>query len=95
MFRKLRHARGGNRSSDLSRLEVPHHPNEQNYKQCRDPITLDTPKDIKQKLRERNKSHFGQVHGSFPAIPPFLEWIDWGASTHQAELILESTFSST
>ena len=28
----------------------------------------------------------------FPTIPPFSEWIDWGASSHISELILQGTF---
>ena len=29
----------------------------------------------------------------FPTVPPFSEWIDWGASSHTSKLILEGTFS--
>ena len=28
----------------------------------------------------------------FPTVPPFSEWVDWGASSHISKLILEGTF---
>ena len=55
-------------------------------------MTIDPPKEIESKQRERNQRHFGQAHGTFPTVPPFSEWIDWGASSHTSELILEGTF---
>ena len=55
-------------------------------------ITIDTPQEIESKLHERNQCHFGQAHGSFPTVPPFSEWIGWGASSHISELILECTY---
>ena len=54
--------------------------------------SIDTPQEIESKLRDRNQHHFGQAHGMFPTIPPFSEWIDWGASSYISELILEGTF---
>ena len=42
---------------------------------------------------ERNQRYFGQVHGTFPTVPAFSEWINWGASSHTSDLILEGTFS--
>ena len=32
------------------------------------------------------------MHGTFPTVPPFSKWIDWGASSHFSELILEGIF---
>ena len=55
-------------------------------------ISLKTPQEIKEALQKRNQTHFGQAHRSFPTIPPFSEWVDWQASTYEAELILNSTF---
>jgi hypothetical protein len=93
MYRKLKFARGIQKTG-LSRLEVPRDQTERDYKACTDWITIDVPKEIEQKLLERNQFHFGQADGTHPTIPPFSEWIDWGASTHQAELILEGNFTS-
>ena len=91
MYRKLRFARGIQKTG-LSRLEVPRDTPERDYKACKDWITIEVPKEIEQKLLERNQHHFGQAHGTYPTVPPFSEWIDWGASTHQAELVLEGNF---
>lgn len=32
---------------------------------------------------------------TFPATPPFSEWVDWSALTHTAELILDGKFSDS
>ena len=64
-----------------------------NYKQCTEWLTIDTPQEIESKLRKCNQCHFGQVHGTFPTVPPFSEWIDWGTFSHTSKLILEGTFS--
>ncbi|KAL7574197.1 hypothetical protein ACA910_014872 [Epithemia clementina (nom. ined.)] len=92
LYRRLRLLRSG-RSGGLSHLEVPADPNETNYNSCTEWITIDTPPEVEQKLRERNQQHFGQAAGTFPTVPPFSEWIDWTASTHVAELLLEGSFS--
>ena len=94
MCRKLRSLQNKSKTG-LSRLEVPEDINERNYKQCKEWISITTPKDIEEKLGDRNQYHFGQAKGSFPTVPPFSEWVDWGASTHVAELILEGNFNET
>jgi hypothetical protein len=76
----------------LSRLEVPKDPTDSNYKDCTEWVSIDAPEEIEAKLISRNQSHFGQAHGSFPTKPPFSEWVDWGASSHTSELILEGEF---
>ena len=55
-------------------------------------MTIDTLQEIDSKLHEHNQSHFGQAHSTFATVPPFSEWIDWGASSHTSEIILEGTF---
>ena len=82
----------GIQKTGISRLEVPQDPTNFNYKKCTEWITIDTPQEIESKLHDHNQRHFGQAHGTFPTAPPFSEWIDWGASSHISELILEGTF---
>lgn len=94
MYRKLRNVRG-RQQSGFSKIEVPLDPTDHNYKQCREWISVDTPVDTEEKLRNRNQRHFGQAHGTFPTIPPFSEWVDWSASSHAAELILEGKWSTS
>ena len=91
MFRKLQSCRG-KKSTGLSRLEVPKDPTDSNYKDCTEWVSIDAPEEIEAKLISRNQSHFGQAHGSFPTKPFFSEWVDWGASSHTSELILEGEF---
>ena len=55
-------------------------------------ISLKMPQEIKEALQKRNQTHFGQAHGSIPTVPPFSEWVNWQASTYQADLILNNTF---
>ena len=92
MYQKLRYIRGIQKTG-LSRLDVPQDPANFDYKQCSEWVTIDTPQEIESKLHECNQHHFGQAHSTFPTVPPFSEWIDWGASSHTSELILAGTFS--
>ena len=94
MYRKIRNCRG-NTKSGITRLDVPTDPDDTNYKACVDWVTIDTPEAIEARLLQRNQRHFGQASGTFPTTPPFSEWVDWGASSHTAELILEGTWQST
>ena len=50
--------------------------------------------EIEHHLCNRNWKHFGQAHGTFPTISPFSEWVDWGAASHTADLILEGKFDN-
>lgn len=93
MFQKLRAIRSVTKTT-LTRLDVPRNPTETNYKSCSQWISLDTPEAIKSKLIRRNQQHFGQAQGTFPMIPPFSKWIDWSASSHIADLILQGQFTS-
>lgn len=88
MFAKICNCRG-NKKSGLLTLEVPKDLLERDYKACKKWVSINVPKEIEKQLCKHKRDHFGQAKGSFPTIPQFLEWVDWGASTHQAELILE------
>ena len=88
MYNKIRACRGVKKSG-LSRLEVPRNSEQFGYTECKEWITVDTPTEIKDKLRRHNQHHFGQADGTFPTVPPFSEWVDWGASSHTADLILD------
>ena len=82
----------GIQKTGISRLEVPQDPTNFDYKHCTDWITIDTPQDIESKLHKCNQRHFGQVHSTFPTVPPFSGWINWGTLSHISELILKGTF---
>lgn len=81
MYQKLR-AHWSPFNPGLPKIEVPADANNHNYKQCKEWITVDTPREIEHLLQERNIRHFGQAEGSFPTVPPYSKWANWGASTH-------------
>ena len=93
MYKKIRQCRGAEKAG-ITRLDVPADPDDVNYKSCVDWISIDTPEEIESRLLQRNQTHFGQADGLFPTRPPFCEWIDWGASTHVADLILEGQWNT-
>ena len=94
MFNKIRQYRGTQKTG-ITRLQVPVDADNVNYEHCTEWLTIDTPAEIESRLLQRNQKHFGQAEGTFPTQPPFSEWVDWGASTHTAELILNGTWQST
>lgn len=85
MFQKIRNCRG-RVAAGLTRIEAP--------TENGTFVTVTAPKEIEEKLRERNQKHFGQAAGTFPTIGSFSEQIDWGASTHHAELILNGEYNT-
>ena len=93
MYAKIRQCRG-NEKSGITRLNVPADPDTTDYDNCTEWITIDTPADIEERLLQRNQRHFGQASNTFPTIPPFSKWVDWGSSSHTAELILEGNWDS-
>ena len=92
MYAKIRQCRGTTKSG-ITRLDVPRDPDDTDYNHCTDWVSIETPKEIEERLLQRNQKHFGQATGTFPTIPPFSEKIDWGASTHTADLILEGQWT--
>ena len=93
MYAKLRQCRE-NPKAGITRLDVPSDNTTTDYNSCSSWITIDTPAEIEERLLQRNRKHFGQADKTFPTVPPFSEWCDWGASTHTAELILEGEWQS-
>lgn len=85
MFDKIKRCRG-NSNYGLSRIKVPSETEDEW-------ITIDTPLEIETKLMKRNQKHFGQAKGTFPTVPSFCEKVDWGSSTHTADLILEGDYT--
>ena len=94
MFNKIRQYRGTQKTG-ITRLEVPTDSSNMDYERCTEWITIDTPAEIESRLLQRNQKHFGQAEGTFPTQQPFSEWVDWGASSHTAELILEGAWESS
>ena len=85
MYAKIRRCRGQT-NSGINRIQIPSTTSDEW-------ITVDTPIEIENKLRERNQKHFGQAQGTFLTTPGFCEKVDWGSSTHTAELILQGEYN--
>ena len=74
MFAKLRQLRG-RMHAGLTKLEIPLDPTESNYKQCKQWITIDTPKEIEQLMRNatnktsaKRKAHSQRYHHSLNGL---------------------------
>ena len=94
MYAKLRRCRG-NRKTGLTRIKAPLDKTDTDYANCKEWISVSVPKELEERIRQRNQKHFGQAEGTFPTVPPFSEWVDWGASTHVADLLLEGNMDTS
>ena len=63
-------------------------------KTCTERRSIVIPEEMEKHLIARNRKHFGQAKGNFPTIPPFSEHVNWAASTHEADLILEGEYEN-
>ena len=82
----------GSSSSGINKLLIPQTDSPSSSMPHVNWISLKMAQEIEEALQKCNQTHFGQAHRRFPTIPPFSEWVDWQASTYQAELILNGTF---
>ena len=93
MFRKLNVLRKKNRQGGLSRLQVPVNP-DVSPKTCTEWKSVELPKEINDYILARNRTHFGQAHGTPWTIPPLSEAIDFDAASATADLILEGDYTN-
>lgn len=77
----------------ITSIKISSDPGQQASKACTEWLTVDTPKEFQDGLSQRNQTHFVQAAGTFLTVPPFSEKVDWNASTHTAELILEGEYN--
>jgi exonuclease III len=94
MFAKIRYLRSPHQGSGVSSIQVPAQPTD-NPKDCSDWITVDAPAEVVEKLRDRNRKHFGQAHGTPFTIPPLSEDLDFTGATSSADMILEGTYDAS
>jgi hypothetical protein len=94
LFAKIRYLRTPERNTGISSIQVPAHPTD-NPKDCKDWITIDAPKAVVEKLRDRNRSHFGQAQGTPFTVPPLSEDLNFHGATSSAEMILDGTYDSS
>ena len=94
MFSRLRGIRGKSKVEGITTVKVPRD-REEDPKTCNDWIEVDTPEEVEEAIRERNKTHFGQAEGTPFTKSPFKEQLDFSASTRTAELILEGKYDTS
>ena len=70
VYQNICNIRGTN-PSGIMQLHIPQNHANTNYAKCKEWISMTTPAATKQHLQTCNQRHFGQVHGTFPTIPPF------------------------
>ena len=93
-YAKCAKARGKVKTSGFSYIEVPQDPTA-NPKKTKAWRLVDTPKEIKKYLTERNQKHFGQAQGTPWTVPPLAEQVNFEASTQTSDLILEGDYTSS
>ena len=94
MFGKMRSLKSSPRSKGLSSLQIPLHPDD-DPKTCTEWITIEAPDQIVEKLRDRNRQHFGQAQGTPFTVPPLSEHLDFTAATSHAEAILDGNYDTS
>jgi hypothetical protein len=94
LFAKIRYLRTPDRSSGVSSIQIPASPTD-NPKECTEWVTIDAPHEVVEKLRDRNRSHFGQAQGTPFTIPPLSEDLQFTGDTSSADLILDGNYDST
>ena len=94
MYKKIANCRR-NQKNNLTSIQVPLDPHEPASNDCTQWVNIDAPDTIQHKLKQRNQTHFGQAHGTYPTIPPFSEKVNWEANTYTSELILEGVYDDT
>ncbi|KAI2498326.1 hypothetical protein MHU86_16196 [Fragilaria crotonensis] len=93
LFDKLRRLRLTAAKTGVTRLEIP-------VQQGDDILQgevwqqIDIPSEILHHLRERNKRHFGQAHGTPFTVPPLSEELGFTGQQPAAEAILKGEYSN-
>jgi exonuclease III len=92
MFTKLRGLTKPQEKQGITRLEVPVNPND-NPKTCQEWKILDVPTEILTALQDRNRSHFGQAHGTPFTVPPLQDHLNFdGVSGPYVKEVLSGTY---
>jgi hypothetical protein len=92
VFKKLKILKTGQfRGIGLNMIEVPAEEGT-DPKQCTEWKTVNLPDEIIQRLMERNRSHFGQAHGTPFTVPPLSEQLQFEGNTESAEAIFTGDY---
>jgi len=94
LFAKIRYLRTPDRGHGISSIQVPTDPTV-SPKDSKEWITIDAPDEVVEKLRDRNRLHFGQAHGTPFTMPPLSTDLDFDGATSFADMILDGTYDSS
>ena len=86
VFNKLQLLRQGPRSQGLTSILIP---SGEGWDRITDPLEME------EQLYHRNKTHFGQLEGTPFTMTPLRQNLDFAASTHVADTVLQGTFDTT
>lgn len=79
----------------MNSIQVHTNPLEPATNDCTQWVTINTSDETQQQLKKRNQIFFGQAHGIYPAIPNFLEKVNWEENTFTLELILDGGYTNS
>lgn len=86
MFQRIRGQRQSLTPRGITRIEIPAN-EEDDYKTCTNWKVIDIPSEILFHLQRRNRTHFGQAHGTPFTREPFASSVGYRGDTEIAERI--------
>ena len=94
LFKKLKAVRKTDMRKGVTRIEIPIHPTT-DPKTCTEWRQIDVPTEILQHLQTRNRTHFGQAHGSPFTVAPLLDQLGFRGDGDAADNILRGRYDAT
>jgi hypothetical protein len=91
LWKKLKLVRHKDNNQGVVRLEIPQEP-DMDPKKCTDWQVVDVPTEIVQHLQRRNRSHFGQAHGTPFTVPPLSDQLGFSGDGDAAQQILTGLY---
>ena len=93
LWKKLKTVRNKDRNQGVVRLEIPQDET-MDPKQCTEWRIIDIPTEIVRHLQQRNRTHFGQAHGTPFTIPPLSDQLGFSGDGEAAQDILTGKYNT-
>jgi hypothetical protein len=94
MMIKLRAARLSGQRKGVTSVEIPVHP-DSDPKTCTEWQTIDVPSEVVEHLQKRNRTHFGQAHGTPFTVPPLSSDLGFCGDTSGTDNILNGRYDAS
>ena len=91
LFQKLRVAANDGNRKGVTRIEIPKDPT-QDPKSCTEWTQIDIPSEVLHHLQQRNRSHFGQAHGTPFTTSPLAEQLGFKGDGWATAHILDGNY---